>query len=260
MEEQKKGIVERALEDVWPTTTNRFVAFIDIMGFKDMIARTSHDKIYEMMKNIELTKTSVTNYNWADKELNLVKTTAYSDSIMVYSKDDSSDATYSFLCSVCSLSMDLLKDSIPHKGAIAFGKMTSDWESSIFFGQPLLDAYLLQEELYFYGIIIHGSAEEKIEFHKMKTIFLKNYLCPLKNSSSNHLVFDPPTVHGNKPEDELDRESLYNGIKKLRYITSGHLRKYIDNTEKYLKSMQAITIDKDKRNKKKVNFLENDVT
>ena len=248
MEEKKVKIVQNAIEDgEWPTTTNRFVAFIDIMGFKDMVARTPHDKIYEMMKNIEFTQKAVTNYEWTDNKLNLVKTTAYSDSIMVYSKDDSSDATYSFLCSVCSLSMDLLKDSIPHKGAIAFGKMTSDWKRSIFFGQPLIDAYLLQEELYFYGILIHGSAEEKIEFHKIKDIFLKNYLCPLKNGSSNHLVFDPPAVHLNIPADESYRESVYNGIKKLRYVTSGHLRKYIDNTEKYLKSMEAIAIDKDKR-------------
>lgn len=36
----------------WQITTNRFVGFIDIMGFKDMVARSSHEDIYDMMKKI----------------------------------------------------------------------------------------------------------------------------------------------------------------------------------------------------------------
>jgi hypothetical protein len=34
--------------------------------------------------------------------------------------------------------------------------MTLDYEKSIFFGQPLVDAFLLQDELKFYGIVVHG--------------------------------------------------------------------------------------------------------
>jgi hypothetical protein len=248
MEEKEIGIVQRALEDEWPITTNRFVACIDIMGFKDMVARTPHDKIYEMMKKIEITKAITIYMDWReDCKAGFVKTTTFSDSIMVFSKDESSDALYSFLCSVCSLSMHLLSDSIPHKGAVAFGQMTLDWTNSIFFGQPLIDAYLLQEELYFYGIIIHGSAEEKIEFHGLKNIFLHDYLWPFKNGSSSHLVVDPPFFHCNYPENEKETKKIFGAINKFRYRTSGNLRKYVDNTERYLKSMLDIDIDIDKK-------------
>jgi|JI10StandDraft_1071094.scaffolds.fasta_scaffold2345218_1 hypothetical protein len=45
----------------WKTTAKRFVAYVDIMGFKDMVARNSHKDILEIMvgmthylKNIEV--------------------------------------------------------------------------------------------------------------------------------------------------------------------------------------------------------------
>ena len=41
----------------WEITTDRYVAFIDIMGFKDMVARSTHDEIYQMMKEIDKAKT-----------------------------------------------------------------------------------------------------------------------------------------------------------------------------------------------------------
>jgi len=36
----------------WIITTKRFVAFLDIMGFKDMVARNSHKNIYNSLHAI----------------------------------------------------------------------------------------------------------------------------------------------------------------------------------------------------------------
>ena len=44
-------------KSIWTITTDRFVGFIDIMGFKDMVMRSSHDDIYRMMKVINKAKT-----------------------------------------------------------------------------------------------------------------------------------------------------------------------------------------------------------
>ncbi|MDQ7947260.1 MAG: hypothetical protein REI78_05880 [Pedobacter sp.] len=222
--------------DEWKVTTKRFVAFIDIMGFKDMVARKSHNEIYKMMIKIDDRKALNENIKWGDREEKLVSSTTYSDSIMIYSKDNSLESLRSFVCTVSGLSDDLLLEGIPHKGAFAFGTMTLDKDKSIYFGQPLIDAYLLQEEIYFYGIIGHASAELEISniADGEHVSFLKNYPCPLKGSISNHLVIYPMDANILKPGDKEDSEKLMKAVRDLRYNTSGHLRKYIDNTENFL--------------------------
>jgi hypothetical protein len=204
-----------------------------------MVARTPHNNIYEMMKKIENNKRHSENISWGGVDSKLVKSTTYSDSLMIYSKDESHNSLDHLICTVASISYNLLIDCIPHKGSVAFGLITLDSKNSIFFGQPIIDAYLLQEELLFYGIIIHGSAEQKI-INEKYTLFIKNYLCPLKNGSSNHLTVCPIYLapHADQSEYKKNIEALFDSVKKLRYKTSGYLRKYIDNTEIYLNSLK----------------------
>jgi hypothetical protein len=234
-------------DSIWEISTNRYVAFIDIMGFKDMVARTPHIDIYDLMKRIESKKKYINGIGWKGNKSELVRTTTYSDSIMLYSKEDSYDSLYSLICTVAAFTNELFLECIPHKGAIAYGFMTLDTENSIYFGQPLIDAYLLQEELYFYGIVVHASAENEMEIFKKEDLlipFCKNYLCPFKNGSSEHLAIIPITAGiylsddiNNDEEDaeaKNSREKLFESIKNLRFKTSGHLRKYIDNTKLYL--------------------------
>lgn len=238
MTDVKKGLASNV--DRWEITAARYVAYIDIMGFKDMVARTTHEKMYEMMKKIDERKKSNSGIKWGNSLSNLITTTTYSDSIMIYSKDESFESLFSLICTVSALTNDLFLEGIPHKGAFAFGTMTLDTERSIFFGQPLIDAYLLQEEINFYGIIAHASAEEKVdEFKSLKKSipFVKNYLCILKNGSSQNLTIYPMfSDHGlaSDPKWKSKVDNLSESIKKLRYRTSGHLRKYIDATEIYL--------------------------
>ena len=222
----------------WEITTNRFVGFIDIMGFKDMVARSSHDEIYEMMKKINDFQKFSTSIKWNINEENpqLVKTTTYSDSIMVYSLDGSFESLKSFTCTISALIHDLFAEGIPFKGSIAYGMMTIDMERSIFFGQPLIDSYLLQEEMKFYGIIVHGTAQRVIE-DSNKTSFHISYLCPLKNGSSVHLTI-APMFWVVKGYDEQN-EKLADSLRKMRYNTSGSIRKYIDLTEEYLETIKV---------------------
>jgi hypothetical protein len=156
---------------------------------------------------------------------------------MIYSKDESHDALDSLISSVSALVYNLFLEGIPHKGSIAFGLMTLDQKNSIFFGQPLIDAYLLQEELNFYGIIIHASAEKKMKDNQSGINFIQDYLCPLKNGFSKHLTVYPIFVPNCDKEYQKEIDALTDSIKKLRYKTSGYLRRYIDNTEIYLNSI-----------------------
>lgn len=232
-------------ESDWVVTCNRYVAYFDIMGFKNMVSRVTHDEIYNMMKNINNKIKANENMDWLDLKSNLIKTTTYSDSIIIYSKDDSLNSLTSLIATVAGLHYDLLTDTIPHKGAVAFGMMTLDTDKSIFFGQPLIDAYILQEELIFYGIIMHATFEQKMEEIKEKEQekipFIKNYLCPLKNGNSLHKTIAPLFAFLLNPqnnEEQIVHDKLFASCNALRFKTSGHLRKYIDNTELYLNTFK----------------------
>lgn len=229
--DKKKTI---STETEWLLTCNRYVAYIDIMGFKDMVARTPHNEIYEMMMEVEFSKAANEVFSCSESNATLVKTTSYSDSIMVYSRDDSIDSLKTFMSTVSGLAGDLFNKGVPYKGSIAFGLMTLDFKNSIFFGQPLIDAYLLQEELYFYGIIIHGSAQQQMEDSNSVMDYVIEFSCPLKKGHSNHFIVRPEGFISNGFEYEEHKEQIFESIKKLRYKTSGYLRKYIDNTEQYL--------------------------
>ena len=228
--------IEPASTKYWKPTANRFVGFIDIMGFKDMVARNNHDDIYKMMKklrkSLEFTEDmfgkSFTEYG----EDMFVKMTTYSDSIIIYSKDDTDESLESFFTSIACLHEDLFSLKIPHKGAIAFGKMTLDQDNSIFFGQPLIDAFQLQEEVRFYGIVCHASAENKIKGNP-NDIYLYEHLCHFKEGRAKHLAICPMALDKKGGRTEIE-------ISNLKSITSGHLRKYIDNTMEFIKAVKPI--------------------
>jgi len=72
--------------------------------------------------------------------------------------------------------------------------------------------------------------------------FIRNYFCPFKNGSAWNLTIEPMFAKYYASEDLKQNENckaLFESIKKLRYKTSGHLRKYIDNTESYLNEIEA---------------------
>lgn len=230
---------EVSAESKWEITTKRYVAFIDIMGFKDMLLRATHNEIYEMMKEIDKKIKSNADIPWGKTKEKLVKATTYSDSIMIYSKDDSSNSLHSFRCTVAGLTSDLLRLAIPHKGAVAFGMMTLDTDNSIYFGQPLIDAYLLQEELYFYGVVAHATFEQELSIKEMGNALIANYLCPFKMGKSYHLTITPIfLMTTTTTKHKLQRDELINSCNKFRLKTSGHLRNYIENTELYLNTLK----------------------
>jgi hypothetical protein len=220
----------------WEVTTNRYVGFIDIMGFKDLVTRSTHEEIYEMMQQIERAKKLNETINWGNNRKHKIKSTFYSDSIILYSKDDSNDSCYSMLSTLSALTFDLIKFGVPHKGSVAFGKMTLDYEKSIFFGQPLIDSYLLQEELVMYGVVAHASAEAEIKTRKHSHPYFFDYPCPFKGGSTRHFTI-PPVFTSKYNGDYIEyQKELLRGLRELRYRTSGHLRRYIDNTEAFLKA------------------------
>lgn len=139
-------------------TCNRFVAFLDIMGFKDRVARNDHQ---EILNELEVFQSNISQYVSYHREAN-VQLALFSDSILIYSQNDTIESMHALADITSHIMMyAILQDKpIPLRGAIAAGQMTCNQTKQLYFGQALIDAYLLEENVKYYGVLVHHSAEK----------------------------------------------------------------------------------------------------
>lgn len=222
----------------WDITCNRFIAFFDILGFKEMALRNSHEEMLNKLSLIKHFKDNIIegyDCNQQLKDKGNLKSFLFSDTIIAFTRSDSPiDAE--IILSKCNhfIRMCLL-NKIPIKGVISFGKITIGWGNTMFFGQPIIDAYLLQEEMQMYGAILDFNAEKKwkemeIENEKWNKIIL--YKTPTKNGKINHYCLKwtgDKVIQENIPSanNRLIVEDIYT-------IVSGKPRIYVDNTLDFL--------------------------
>lgn len=212
----------------WLPTCNRFVAFLDIMGFKDMVARKNHEEVLELLEKlaqVEEVKSKIQNL---DERVDIFK---FSDSILILSDDDSIETCKSFITVVRTVFYRAIELGLPLKGSIAYGKMTFNKNKNIVFGQPLIDAYLLEEELAYYGVISHNSfdayrAKYPEENYIQGTFILKK--TPFKSCEVIHNNLDWFAIS----RIGILKKSLKETLDDLYLTVSGAPRKYIDNTIK----------------------------
>jgi hypothetical protein len=154
----------------WKIDNVRFIGFLDIMGFKDLVARKSHEEVKQMLHTmVSLNKSLESVFGKPRvkavdrKQLeSRIRSATFSDSIMFISQDDSMEDFLQLSFALSIFQEASLQRGAPTKGAMSIGMLTADFENSIFFGQPLIDAYLLQDQLKYYGIIADNKIEEYI--------------------------------------------------------------------------------------------------
>jgi hypothetical protein len=243
-------------KDDWNPTCNRFVAFLDIMGFKNLVQNSNHNTIYKILDPFsnEIMLFNVlgkTLYN--NQSLVNVRPVLFSDSILIVSKNDNSKSANHIMASATFILYSALSKKIPIKGAIAYGKQTAFFSKSMFFGKPLIDAFELQNELDLYGIVLHDSAEKRLndlnEINVQKKVgHIVWYSTPMKSGNINHYLVNwakPELVKTMKEtKDPIELvQNLYNNV-------SGKPRKYVDNTLDFLKWIKEKKANKKHANQK----------
>jgi len=213
---------------------------MDIMGFKDLVARKPHDEVKYMLNTmVSLNKSLESVFGKPrikvedrDKLESRIRSVTFSDSIMFISQDDSLDDFIQISFALSIFQEASLQRGAPTKGAMSIGMLTADFENSIFFGQPLIDAYLLQDQLKYYGIVADNKIEEYIidKNRKLKPneprvdrAFVK-LRAPFKSGNIMHYNLHLDSVSPGQLED------LYKSV-------SGEPRKYVDNTIEMFKLM-----------------------
>lgn len=135
-------------------TKPRYVAMLDIMGFKAIVEKKSSKTVYALLEKVH--KESMNQSSFTKLKISI-----FSDTILIISDDDSKECYEEIVVSSAYFANLFIKNGYAINGVIAFGNVTFDEEKNICFGKPIVDAHLMQEDLFFYGIVLHETAEKK---------------------------------------------------------------------------------------------------
>lgn len=202
-------------------TANRFVVFLDILGFKDRVARTNHNKLLTQLSDFNKGIVGcIGKYNNTDIQL-----AQFSDSIVLFSNDITAKSLKAISEVTRGIMQIAINQQIPIKGAIAQGQITCDTSKQLFFGQALIDAYLLEENIYYYGILAHHSIESTIT--KSGSLIFKDIQAPLKSGNIWHYEL---SWYADNLSDKAQLETINDALRDIRQTVSDAPRRYIDNT------------------------------
>lgn len=201
------------------------------MGFKDMVYTQDHDevknklnklsqikqRIIKIVKNLNEDSSIFPQYENCD-----IKLISFSDSIVFFTNEDKPNDFLLLSYAIKSIISQAIQLGIPIKGAISYGLMTADFENSIFFGKPLINSYLLQEEVQYYGVILDNYAETFLNKHKDNIDTSKLFFAiktPLKKGNVTHTNLSL-----------IDNTIKKFNLNKLYETVCGPARIYVDNT------------------------------
>lgn len=210
---------------------DKFVLYLDIMGFKERVNKVDAMVLKEQLlqfktKNIKLKPL----LNGGKSDNILIHMAQFSDSIVLVSRDTTIDDLNRISKAATLLMQTALQTGFALRGAIAKGKMVFDKSQQLFFGKALVDAYLLEEELCYYGIVFHESMEEIIlEAQTKKHMPIEDIPVPLKKGKSRHYHIAWHKLKGNLQKGDICSEAL-GWLKDIRKTVSGNPRVYLDNT------------------------------
>ena len=219
-----------------PIYNDGLVLFLDIMGFKDRVLRTPHDQLDSQLREFKRQHDRLKRL----MDRGSIELLHFSDSIIAVAHE-ANIFTLNRLVKMATVLMQVgLKNEFAMKGAIARGRVTFDTENQLYFGQALVDAYLMEEELKFYGVAFHHSAErlvidalEKMYYPNGKTIriFYPIHECtiPLKSCKCKHYLIAWHKLNNVLSQSDIT-ETSKNWLAKINLTVSGSPRVYVDNT------------------------------
>lgn len=243
---------EKELE--WEEVAERFVLYLDIGGFKDRVKSDKTSNLRQSLldfrnKNIQL-KPLLEGGRTSNKML--MKMTQFSDSIMVVSASNKLEDLNRITKAAVILMQIALETKFAIRGVIACGEMVFDEKNQLFFGQPLVDAYLLEQQMCHYGIIFHHTAEEivkeavkemkakgrvivaKLKSDKECYIPIDDCLIQIKSGKSKHYQVLWHKMDKELKKGDISKEALV-WLENLRTTVSGYPRAYLDNTVEFIK-------------------------
>ena len=233
----------------WQIESNRFVAYIDILGFKELVLNNSFEYLinkFRILNNDNLLFSSPNLFN-KENELVCFHSIYFSDTIYIFSSNDSISSFRNFLLALYYYTNGLLFNNIPFTGAISHGSAYIDIDKNLFFGKPIIDSYILGEQVNYIGLVAHNSIDKYISSFNSSDVsdIVDNYLfqakTPLKCGSITHNnLYWFNILDLEIREDlsiEMETKKSIKVIEDFFLTSSGSPRRYFDNTLDLMKKV-----------------------
>lgn len=225
---------QRVVKPRWNDDIPRLILYADFMGFKNRVFSSSHEELKCLLVKF--------NDAWHKKLQPLqmsgdLKFVQFSDSILVVANGTNFKMFNLITKAAISMMHEALKINFGIKGILAQGTFSFDEKSGLYFGRPLVDAYLLHEEIKYYGIVVHHSAENTV----------KTNISNSNPYSKNDIFIEKGRVaHYHLCWNLIDLKLAPNDITPLcnswldaiEETVSGAPRQYIDRTREVMKNDQ----------------------
>lgn len=216
----------------WNDDAERLILYADIMGFSNKVTKTEHISLKNSLIKLKST--------WEAKLKPLrigdhLRSVQFSDSILlIVNGIDEKMFNLISKAAICLIHSSL-RLGFPIKGVLAQGKFTYDKEKELYFGLPLVEAYQLHEEIHYYGIVVHHSAEQTIKRYADSTNPYTKTLVTLKKGNTSHYHLSWHLLRTNLSPGDISKEAN-NWLDHIEESVSGTPRIYVDNTRSIIKN------------------------
>lgn len=210
----------------WNDSAERLILYADIMGFKERVYSKSHDELKSnLLKFKEKWEKYVSPFQFKEH----LKFAQFSDSTLIVVNGTDEKMFNLLTKATFRLIHAAMEMKFPIKGVIAQGDFLFDKQKELYFGCPLVDAALLYDEIQYYGIVVHHSAERSVEkFRNKERPYLKSKIFLKSGKISHYHLCWNMLNHNLAPGDNSKEcESWMDEIEKE---VSGRPRIYVDNT------------------------------
>ncbi len=211
----------------------KYVAFLDVLGFKELVGRQNVDALETYFNSIKETLQVIR------RDKGNIESLLISDSTILISPDTKEDFR-TLLRAVQTIQARLASKDIWLRGAISFGEVYFDNELNLVVGKGLVNAYLLETEAIYPRVIIDTSIIPKIAENRLGFF---NFINPKYEDFANDKLKLVHNMHHYTENDSffvayahriiLDSietrtiHLIYQKIKKNLYSDPKHYKKYL---------------------------------
>ena len=210
----------------WKDGAKRLVLYADLMGFSHRVTFSKHK---DLKKELQEFKTFWQKRITPLEKSDHIKSVQFSDSILVVANGTNKKMFNLITKAAVCLMQSAIKLKFPIKGVLAQGEFSYDIDNELYFGLPLVEAYQLHNEMHYYGIVVHHSAEPIVKkYSEAKNPYTKMTI-PLKSGKASHYHLSWYSLDETLSHKNI-KQYVNDWLDKIEEGVSGTPRIYVDNT------------------------------
>ncbi|OMC73636.1 hypothetical protein BK121_08815 [Paenibacillus odorifer] len=229
-----------------------FTAFLDILGFKELVMNNTHNELKEIFKNSiydtidHIKKAQIDAYvkfQFTDKLDFLV----VSDSIIIWADNTSLKSFLGIVTATTFLTAICMERGVPLRGAISMGNISviKSGESINVFGDSIVNAYELENKQEWSGVIIDdrcmsiNNIKDTTVLKDLKKEMIVEYNVPMKRGQiRQYFVCNWTASLFNK---EMNSEGIINSFSSHnKKIDNWAVKLKVDNTIKFFNEFRVM--------------------